>query len=283
MGFNPYGHIAAAAEMAGDKDTADAARQADRTQKQVQGGFNAHPLRGAIAGRNSLSLPGIRTQNGVIGSGLPTKAQKDASGKTIVPAYVAPSGFPSIKVQARETGEVDTTVQRFSIYTAFISAVNWRKIEAWANKVLRKAEALSRGRLSLRELARRNHPYGIGLYRPDAIRANLSGKRLQRARRRGLGRLTRMAGISNLAVTNKQTGEFQRSWVVTVIRSVQGIVVQLSNLSDHAFRLLGSQIMRAHGPFLTAVQLYLHELDVLWRKVCLDAYRAAVRPAGGVA
>jgi len=286
MGINPYATLANVAGLLGDKDTEEAARKAQETQNKIMGvgnrvdsatqrtlrtaqtGFNPHATHGAIAGRSSNSLPGIRTPQGVTGQGVNFKEKKDSKGNPIAPPFIAPVGSPSIRVTAREGGGVTTTMQRFSLYVAWISDVDWRRLMRVVQKMVRRAQTLSKGRLSLKELRKRGHPYGKGS-------VTTSGRK-----RRGLGTLTRLRGVSNLAVANIQSGELQRSWEGDIERGRLGIKVILANLSEHAEYLLGTVKMRAHGPFLTAVQLYKNEFDQLWREVTKRAYAAMLKKRG---
>jgi hypothetical protein len=297
MGFNPYANLAKIADITGSKDVAAAARVGDRTQRRVQQtggrlarttggtishagdavakGFNAHPTRGAIAGRGTPSLPGIRTKGGVTGQGVNMpRAERD--GVTIEEPYIAAVGMPSIRVTANSDGSVQTTKAYLSAYTPFISAPDWNRMKSVVRKIKRRAEMLSKGRLTLKRLRQLNHPYGKGLYKAGS--EGLTGRALKRRKRRGLGRLTRLKGVSNMAVVNVQSGEFQRSWatqikLVKAVGRAVGVIIVLANLSEHAAYLLGTKTMRAHGPFLTAVQLYKPELDRIWREITRRAWQ----------
>jgi hypothetical protein len=251
--INPYATLAKLARLTGDKDAIQVADAANRGQKsvtaQVPNGFNAHAKYGAIAGRSTRGLPGIR-QNGQV------------SGHSIVATSGAPhsdflevAGFPSMKLQERRGGGVETQIRLNSNYVGQLTPADKAAIEKVADNIEAKARALSQGKLTYPILRKKNHPYGIGTFAPNG------------RKRRGLGRLTRMKGVSNLAVVNYHRGNFSRSWGSNVVYDATGATLLLFNTDENALHLaFGTKKMRAHGPFLTAPQLFAEQLNRVWRE-----------------
>lgn len=173
-------------------------------------------------------------------------------------------GQPSLKLQKADAGVV-TILRRRSRYAEFITDAEMQAFERFVErKVLSEARALSQGTLSLRELARRGHPYGRGVVRSGGRRGGLG--RLQGAR----------TGVSNLAVVNKQSGELARSWSFGAQRAKGGVTLQLKNSAPQSvFLAFGTSRMRAHGGFTTAIARHLPAINREWARLARTAQTQA--------
>jgi hypothetical protein len=159
-------------------------------------------------------------------------------------------------------GGVEVAVRRRSRYAENLSDADLAQIEKSAKRMLEGAKSLSRGPLTYRELRRRGHPYGKG-------------------RRRGLGRLTSARGVSNLAVVNRHSGEFEAAWDVKVSRDKGGLTIRLTNDSSNASYLaFGTKRMKAHGPFTTAVARELFALNRAWSAAAKRGYHLEMAMRG---
>jgi len=177
------------------------------------------------------------------------------------PRFVAVAGQPSMKVQETPEGGVVTRIRRTSQYADLITDAEMRGIERLASQMLRDARGLSQGGLSLKRLAQMGHPYGRG------------NRTARGRRRRGLGRLQGgRIGVSNMAVVNRQSGDFANSWGVSIVRDKAGLTIELRNSAPHAKYLLGTSRMKAHGPNTTAPAKVLSQLSAEWLRVTRQAW-----------
>jgi hypothetical protein len=186
------------------------------------------------------------------------------------PPMVVVAGQPSLKLQLRTGGDgVAVSVTRNSPYTPFISAGDMAGVKRIGQQMLDKQVQLSQGSLSPTDLRQRNHPYGLGIFGPN------------KKRRRGVGRTTRQRGVSNMAVVNRQSGEFHRSWELKFIRGTNGITIMMINTSKQAeYLAFGTKRMRAHGPFTTAPLLLMHALNAEWMRAAKQGYHRAMALRG---
>lgn len=201
-----------------------------------------------------LLLPGLPATSRVKGDKLgSTKTQIGGQ----MPRTISVAGQPSMTVIPLRNGGVAVDLVRLSQYTEYLTDAELRPAERILGRAQRTAEAMSQGNLSLKQLAARGHPYGRG------------------GRRGGLGRLQgSRAGVSNMAITNKQSGEFASSWESDMTRSKGRVVFRLYNTADHAkYPLLGTRTMKAHGPLTSAMIQHLAEFNTEWQRLAVVGYQ----------
>lgn len=148
----------------------------------------------------------------------------------------------------RVNGGVSVEVQLTTKYAPLLTKPLLAPIYAVLKKMVRTAVNLSQGPLKLPVLRKMGHPYGKG-------------------QRRGLGRLTRIAGVGNIEVVNKQSGRFASKWKGELDIEFGGVTLKLMNTSKVAQYLLGTKKMRRHGPWTAAVERHMSELKREWRKL----------------
>lgn len=293
--------LADAAEFFGATDVSGIARAGARAQGRVSTKAIA-PARGVKRATSNLvsgikHIPGNSTNltAGAIsphrkGPGLPNyrdsgkyltgattgirqrAAQRSAAAIAGVPGLVTGTqGRPQMTMQGGRETPVTVTIELKSGYAGKMTAADHQYIDRIASRIEQRARAMSRGQLTYKKLAEKNHPYGRGLFAPH-IRVN--GKNSEAFRRRGYGRLRgQRKGVSNLAITNIHTGEFYQSWSSRVVWSRTGAKVQLINRSTKAgYLAFGTRKMRAHGPFTTAPAMYADALNKTWRLRAQAAY-----------
>jgi hypothetical protein len=185
-------------------------------------------------------------------------------GPTSFPPTLPSGGAPAMSVARTNGGGVITSIRRRSEWTEFLTDADMAGLLKITDQILREAEALSRGTLTLADLVAKGHPYGRG--------ARSGG-----GRRGGLGRLQgARAGVSNLAVINQQSGELARSWKIELHRSKDGIEISLINTAPYSpYLALGSKTMKAHGPFTTAPARFMAQLNQEWLSVTRAAWHRA--------
>jgi hypothetical protein len=186
------------------------------------------------------------------------------------PPMVVVAGQPSLKLQLRTgSGGIAVSVTRNSPYTMFIHDAEMAGVKQILKQMLDKQISMSQGSLSLKDLRQRNHPYGHGMFGPN------------KKRRRGVGRTTRQRGVSNMAVVNRQSGEFHRSWELKFIRGTNGITIMMINTSKQSeYLAFGTKRMKAHGGFVVAPILLLHALNTEWAKAARRGYHRAMALRG---
>jgi hypothetical protein len=184
-----------------------------------------------------------------------------------------------MRMQGGEGNPVTTTITLSSRYAPFMTNQDQQAIETIANQMENRARMMSMGGLSYRQLAARNNPYGRGIYKPGPLLPN--GKPNRALRRRAIGRLRgQRKGVSNMAIVNRHSGDFYRSWESSVTFTSKGATVSLTNTSENAgYLAFGTKTMRAHGPFTTVPALYAEPLNRLWRARAQAAYMRVA--AGG--
>jgi hypothetical protein len=194
------------------------------------------------------------------------------TGPSSFPPVLPVGGAPAMSVARTNGGGVVTSIRRRSEWTEFLTDEDLTGLVKITDKILREAEALSQGTLSPADLAAKGYPYGRG--------ARSGG-----GRRGGLGRLQgSRAGVSNLAVVNRQSGELAESWKIELHRSRNGIEVLLINTATHSSYLaLGTRRMKAHGPFTTAPARFMAQFNQEWLQAArIGFHRAqALRQATG--
>ena len=213
----------------------------------------------------SLLLPGLPPASRVRGDQL--GATKTHVGGQ-APRTVSVAGQPSMTVVPLRDGGVAVDLVRLSQYVEWLTDNELRPLERILGQAQKDAENLSQGPLSLKELAKRNHPYGRG------------------GRRGGLGRIQgNRSGVSNLAVVNKQSGEFSKSWVSEMTRGKGRVVLRLYNTAPHAkYPLLGTAKMKAHGPLTTSMVKHLQNFNAEWQRLAIVGYQRSlmVQRLGGM-
>ena len=179
-------------------------------------------------------------------------------GPSSFPAFLTVGGAPSLKVQRTNEGGAETVIKRNSNYAKFLTDDQMEEFYKIARKVLLEARAMSEGTLKA------TGQYGRGL--------SPSGQR-----RGGMGRLQgNRRGVSNLAIVNKQSGEFAKSWDVEITRQNDGLEITLINDAPYAqYLAMGTRTMKAHGPFTTAPAMFLSQLNSAWLQATRDAFHRA--------
>ncbi len=189
-------------------------------------------------------LPATRLSPAAQRSGATRSRQLGATQTNLSRPYgsVSVAGQPSLKLERMTGGGVRASLLRKIPFLDLLSDAELRPLRALLSRAQGRAEALSQGGLSTRELARRGNPYGRGARRGGGRRGGLG--RLQGGRR----------GVSNLSVVNRQSGELARLWRSELERSKDGVRLNLSNSTQQAeWTSFGTPRMRAHGPVSTAV------------------------------
>lgn len=191
-------------------------------------------------------------------NGLPhfTGARKPVGATRSTPGAVARvAGSPSMRV-IRDKGGVKTILRRNMTNADLLNDADFERLQKLLEQVEGTARRLSQGGLSHADLRRMGHPYGKG---------NAYGK----GARRGLGRLRGAGrGVSNRAIVNRHSGNFERSWDTQFLRDKSGVSLMLENEAEYAAYLaFGTRRMKAHGPFTTAMAKHLSAIDAEWRRL----------------
>jgi hypothetical protein len=152
-------------------------------------------------------------------------------------------GTSNMRIVKRGWGRVSTRLWLNIPDADLMTDAEIRRFKTLSGRVKRRAVGMSQGTMSYAEMRRRNHPFGHGQFAPNG------------RRRGGLGRLQgSRRGVSNLAIVNRHRGTFARGWDDNVDVSKNGVLIELQQNSRHAARLaMGTQKMKAHGPFTTAM------------------------------
>lgn len=176
-------------------------------------------------------------------------------GNRVPPVFADVIGAPSIKMRREPDNSVSTTLHLNSRYADFMTRSDLQILENEIAGLVKNAQGLSQGGLSLKELRRRGHPYGLG-------------------RRAGLGRLKgARGGISNRAVVNKQSGDFARSWGGKASLSKTGGDLSLySSDPKSGWLAFGTPTMKAHYPGPTVMARRKAEIQRLWRIMAKQAW-----------
>jgi hypothetical protein len=163
------------------------------------------------------------------------------------------AGQPSMILRATTSGGVATEIARNSKYIENITDAELAGVRRIARDMVSDARRSSQETLSRRDLRKRNHPYGYGSSAP-------SGK-------------TRR-GVSNMSVLNKQSGRLARSWRQEVRRGKGGLLIRLRNTAPYAkYTALGTDKMRAHGPYTTVPVNHLPALNKEFLRISKLGYR----------
>lgn len=224
----------------------------------------------SLPGLPAVRLPGLANKPGFSGQNLGGTITNLYDTSIISPTNFVPVlGVPSMTLTRLRDGGAATVVRRRSQYAKYISPENLAAMQALMERIVAYAVSMSKGPLKDAALAALGNPYGRSYYNP-------SGKR-----RGGLGRLQgRQAGVSNMAVVNEQTGKFAGSWQGDVSLQGDEVVFMLANVVEYAWWLAhGTTLMKAHGPFTTAMLKFLQELNLLFLKATKEAalLQAALR------
>ena len=173
---------------------------------------------------------------------------------------------PSMKIVAGSNGAIMTVQEMRSKWADWMTADDLKPVYQLLDQVEAEAIRLSQGSISLKELARRNHPYGRGL-----------SSRGKRGRIAPSGR----AGIPSLAIVNKQSGKFAESWDTQIQHFKSGIRLVLGNDAPYAAWLArGTTRMVAHGPFTAAMVKFRPKIDGAWSSAAKKAYARAMAEVG---
>ena len=171
---------------------------------------------------------------------------------------------PSMKINALDGGRggVEVVIRRNARFVGIVDKGDTQGLQRLANEMIEQMRRQSEGTLSLKQLRKMGHPYG----------RNARG--LQRGKIRGIGNVRGVRGsVPNLAVVNKQSGAFARSWESSVDVDESGVTVRLINTTPYASALaLGTRKMVAHGPFSSVVTRYTSRINSEWQKAVRGAY-----------
>jgi len=159
-------------------------------------------------------------------------------------------GSPSMRVVKDAAGGAKTLLRRSMSNADMLSDEDFKALRKLIEQVVGTAKRLSNGGLSYKDLARMNHPYGKGA-------------------RRGVGRLRGSGrGVSNMAITNRHSGDYQRAWNGELLRDKSGVTIALTNdVKYAAYLAFGTRRMKAHSPQTTAMSKHKAAIDVEWRRL----------------
>lgn len=182
------------------------------------------------------------------------------------PPFTDVANRPSMKIVEGSNGAIMTVQEMRSKWADFMTEQDLRPVYQLLNEVEAEAKALSHGSVSLKELARRGHPYGRGL---------------KHGRKRGRVAPSGRAGVPNMAVVNKQSGRFAESWDTHIQHFKAGIRLVLGNDAPYAAHLaLGTKNLRAHGPFSAAMVRKRPAIDAAWSRAAKKAFARAMAAQG---
>lgn len=222
---------------------------------------NAHALSTGIGGSRVPGLPAA--------SGSPLAARSPGIGSTTtdlaVPADITSvSNQPSMQMVRLEGGAMATLIRRRTRYMGILDERDLDGIKRLATQMIERMVAHSQGSLTLRELARRGHPYG----------RNAQG-RMRGKLGRGLGSVKGARGsVPNLSIVNRQSGAYAQAWEADVALDPGGVTISLINTAPYSsFLSFGTVKMQAHSPATLVPVMMLSQLNSEWQKALSVAYR----------
>jgi hypothetical protein len=200
------------------------------------------------------------------------------------------AGHPSVEIFQAASGE---TVQRVTLRSQYTDAIDLTQIRDVAQRWYLALCDASRGPYSLAALRAMGHPYGFG------STAEPSWDRLYEPRNvPRMGRYAYLRGqrgrVSDLSIVNLQSGRFANSWEWRIVYGTQaatwgyGVTIERSgalyidfvNPAPYAWYLAhGTYKMQAHGPWQTASDRMLPQLQTTWRNAARQAWQRGVDEA----
>lgn len=201
--------------------------------------------------------------------GLVPDEYEDWQGTVVEPLRMSMEGYPSVDLYRAPGGD---TIQKVELRSNYMPDVDTAEIEQLAREWNALLVTMSWGPYTLDDLRAMGHPYGYG-QKTDPPTTGW-GKLFQP---RAIPRMPRhvpgiRGSVPNRSIINIQSGAFQSSWYVRILRWYGGLNLLFGNSAMYAWFLAhGTRFMQAHGPWETVARRLLGRLHKVWR---LTAYRA---------
>lgn len=224
-----------------------------------------------LADLHSQQLKAKRLAQGkVVVPGLPSVSLLNPKGSTTTVLGLAialrpvadVAHQPSLKVLRRPDGSAESVLRRNSKYAEHLHQDDLTEVMRVLDRIVNRARVSSYGPLSLGALRSMGHPYGRNAN--GLMRGHLGSR---------IGKLQGVKGsVPSLSVINRQSGRLASSWHGEIALVQGGIEMRLVNNSiKSAYVALGTIKMQAHGPWTSAFNANLSDLDSAWRHAVTKA------------
>ncbi len=199
------------------------------------------------------------------------------------PLHMAVTGLPALDWYQNASGH---TVLTMRLHSEFVADMDLSAVVTAARAMFEDFKRLSEGPLTYTDLRKLNHPYGYGAPDEPSSWAKLRRPRkvpryavVERRGRVSVGHIRGIRGsVPTLAVVNRQTGEFYRSWRWTY--SVRGDGLTLTFWNERRsergapvawFLAHGTRYMQAHGPWEVVPRRHWPLIVNAWRRAAREA------------